>query len=406
MSERTGYLSYLSDEAFASLGAMDGLVEPIAGAVERGPVAAPTTARLWPGMLAATIIAAVAYGISYLPVAPFRVVQDGLVRHPIDAAILAILLGLLIRNLVRLPPGLSLGCRRIVRQAIPAAIVLVGATLDMSQFRQLSNSLTTLAITFVCVIVAVAAGYFGGRLMGLRPQLAMLLGAGTGICGNSAIVAIAPLIDAEDEDLILSIGTVNLMGLIVMLLCPVLGSMLGLSQWSFGVWAGTSIHAVPQVVAAGFAYGADAGALATLVKLVRVTMLAPLVFVVAFVVARRRAAAAGAEAATTSRPIVHYARLVPWFVWGFVLFALMGTLGFIPTLSFDSMVLTSERVDVSLVKVCKEIGKALLTLAMASLGLEVDLRVLVGVSMKALVAGLIASLALLGTSLALVMLAG
>lgn len=401
MSERTGYLSYLSDEAFASLGAMDGLVEPIAGAVEREPAAPHPTTRLWPGITAAAVVGVAAYGLSQLPVAPFRVVQDGLTRHPVDAAILAILLGLIVRNLVPLPKGLSAGCRRIVRQAIPAAIVLVGATLDLTQFRHLSNSLTTLAITVACVAVAVGSGYLGGRLLGLRPQLAMLLGAGTGICGNSAIVAIAPLIDAEDEDLILSIGTVNLMGLLVMLLCPVLGAMLGLSQWAFGVWAGTSIHAVPQVVAAGFAYGADAGALATLVKLVRVTLLAPLVFVVAFVAARRRATGE----TTVKRPIVHYARLVPWFVWGFVAFALLGSLGFIPTLRFESMALTGEPVEVSLVKVCKEIGKALLTLAMAALGLEVDLRVLVGVSVRALLAGVIASVALLGASLALVMLA-
>ena len=223
----------------------------------------------------------------------------------------------------------------------------------------------------------------------------MLIGAGTGICGNSAIVAVAPLIEAEDEDLVLSIGTVNLFGLLAMLACPMLAGTLGLGDEGFGVWAGTSIHAVPQVVAAGFAYSADAGTLATLVKLMRVALLAPLVFVLALIYARHHAVPEKGG----SRFIVRYARLVPWFVWGFVLMATMSTLGLIPTLQFEPMEFLGRGASqVSLQSAMTGAGKLLLTLAMAAIGLEVNIRLLVGVSGRAVVTGLLSTLALMAAS--------
>src|SRR6202000_1723303 len=110
------------------------------------------------------------------------------------------------------------------------------------------------------------------------------------------------------EDLMLSIGTVNILGLVLMFLLPAIGGLLHLRDEAFGIWAGTTIHAVPQVVAAGFAYSAAAGALATLVKLVRVTLLAPFLFVVGYLYARRKG----------SQVSIQYARLVPPFVYGFL----------------------------------------------------------------------------------------
>ncbi len=132
------------------------------------------------------------------------------------------------------------------------------------------------------------AAYWFGRMLKLWKRTALLIGAGTAICGNSAIVAVAPLIDATDEDLMLSMSTINLLGLPLMFLFPLAGAMLGLGDQAYGVWAGTSIHAVPQVVAAAFAFSPGAGSIATLVKLVRVALLAPFTFVLAIVYARRK----------------------------------------------------------------------------------------------------------------------
>src|SRR5205823_11120198 len=109
---------------------------------------------------------------------------------------------------------------------------------------------TALLITVVCIVLSIAAAVWFGRLFGVWFRTGLLIGAGTAICGTSAIVAVAPLIEAEDQDLMLSIGTVNILGLGLMFLLPALGALLRLSDEAFGIWAGTSIHAVPQVVAA------------------------------------------------------------------------------------------------------------------------------------------------------------
>jgi uncharacterized integral membrane protein (TIGR00698 family) len=264
-----------------------------------------------------------------------------------------------------------------------------------------SVGLPALAVIVLCIGVAFASAYYAGRVMGLGSKLSLLIGAGTGICGNSAIVAVAPLIDADDEDLVLSVGTINLFGLIAMFACPLLGDLLHVGSRAFGIWAGTTIHAVPQVVAAGFTHGPEAGALATLVKLVRVALLAPMLFVMALVYARHHLSPGEGG----HRVIVHYARFVPWFVWGFVGTATLGTLGLIPTLSFSPAASVPQvlRIDsVSLVSLMTTVGEVVLTMAMASIGLEVAVRKLAGVSRGAIMTGLIASVTLSAASYGLI----
>lgn len=378
----TSSLDSLSADALASLACMEGTYEPIVEtrAVEVKP---SVWSERWPGYLLAGVIAALAYGLK--------------VWVPISAAILAIAIGLLARNLLPLPGSIVAGCNRIIKRIIPIAIVLTGAGLNLKHIAEIGFA--AFFIIVLSMTVAITAAYYLGRSLGLGHRVAMLIGAGTGICGNSAIVAVAPLIEAEDEDLVLSIGTVNLFGLAAMLACPLLAGVLGLEHEAFGVWAGTSIHAVPQVVAAGFAHSEAAGTLATLVKLVRVAMLAPLVFVLALIYVRHHATPEQGG----RRFIVHYARLVPWFVWGFVFMATMSTLGLIPTLQFEPIeFLSSQATAISLQNTLTGTGKLLLTLAMAAIGLEVNIRLLAGVSGLALVTGLLTTLVLMAVSFGLI----
>src|SRR5262249_11152504 len=142
-------------------------------------------------------------------------------------------------------------------------------------------------VILLCLVLAMAAAWVFGRMFKVWDKTSILIGAGTAICGNSAIVAVAPMIDADDQDLFLSVGTINLLGLVMMFSAPLAGGWLGMNDQQFAVWSGTTIHAVPQVVAAGFAFSQKAGALATLVKLVRVAMLAPFLLVLAVAAARR-----------------------------------------------------------------------------------------------------------------------
>jgi uncharacterized integral membrane protein (TIGR00698 family) len=373
---REPYLGPLSEEALASYGAMEGWGE---GAVEPRKPAAPKRASPWPGYLLAAAVAGAALGLHSLPVRPLRMAS---------AAILAIVLGLAVRNLFTLPAPVVEAAKVMVKRLIPVTIVLTGAGLNLTLLAGVG--LPAAAITVASMGVAIAAAAYAGRILGLWRRTSILIGAGTAICGNSAIVAVAPLIEAEDDDVMLSMTAINLLGLVLMFALPIAGVLLGLGDQGFGVWAGATIHAVPQVVAAGFAYSQKAGSLATLVKLVRVALLAPLVFVLAAVHARRH----------TTRLTVHYTRLIPPFIWGFVAMAALNSAGLLPVMEFRLW--GRAVVRASLAEFLPQAGNWVLTLAMAAMGLEVNLRFLVQVGRLALFAAMIASAAMCLGSLFLI----
>ncbi len=337
----------------------------------------------WSGFLWAAAIAASSFGIHYLPFPPFRVGAGPGVRYPVSAAILAIVGGVLIRNLFPLAPSSIESARALARRVIPITIVLTGAGLDL--VRIASVGWTALLITVICIVLSMVAAIWFGKLLGVWSRTGLLIGAGTAICGTSAIVAVAPLIEAEDQDIMLSISTVNILGLCLMFVLPAAGGLMHLRDDAFGIWAGTSIHAVPQVVAAAFAYSPQAGALATLVKLVRVTLLAPFLFVVSYLYARRR----------HSTVAIPYAKLIPPFVYGFLVLALLNTLRLLPILQFPF-----GRAPLS--DLLATLGEILLTLSMAAMGLEVNVRFLARAGGAALLTGAAASVILCIASLLLI----
>ncbi len=355
----------MSEEALLSLGSMEGLHEL--------PVPRRHRERYWPGYAAAGAIALVAYGMHYLPFAPFLVEA----RRPLSASMIAIVVAVLIRHLFAVPASTMPGCKNVVRRMIPLALILMGAGLNLTQVAGVGWK--ALLITMAGMCAATLSALWLGTRFGLMRKTALLIGAGTAVCGTSAIVATAPLIDAEDEDVTLSVGTVNLLGLILMFALPLAGGLLGLSQEAFGEWAGSSIHAVPQVVAAGFAFGAKAGTLATLVKLARVTLLIPFLLVLVFLQGSER------------KKGMHYGRLIPKFLWGFLILAALNTASLIPAVQFQPAswlpVWLNVRTSIALGPWLVEGGNWLLTLAMAAIGLEVNLRLLVKVGGRALAAG-------------------
>lgn len=373
----------MTEEALNSLDSMEGVyTRPV---VKKGPekpkalLVSPV-----PGALLTAVIGAAAFGIHYLPFAPFQVQDGATARHPISAAMIAIVLGILVRNAIDLPMKLVESARPWPRRLIPASIILTGVGLNLGVFY--SAGLKALALVVVLIVCSTAATIWIGKMAGIRKKTAILLGAGTAICGTSAIVAVAPLIEAEDDDLVLSVTSVNLLGLALMFLLPLVGTALGLTDQAFGLWAGTSIHAVPQVVAAGFAFSQPAGALATLIKLVRVAMLAPFIFGLAL----WHAKTSGGEKVT-----VHYSRLVPPFVWGFLALAALNTAGLIPVVQFRFG-------SYALLPLLTFASEILIALSMAAMGLEVNLVQFSRVGGRAALVALLASLALCGLSLLLI----
>jgi uncharacterized integral membrane protein (TIGR00698 family) len=354
-------LSRMSAEAFASLDSMEGIELPR----PRSHVTSP--AGIWSrlGLLAGLCIAAAAWGVHLL-------------FPPVSAAILAIVLGGVIRNSISLPPALIDDCKGLVKRVIPITIVLTGASVNLTEVARVGAP--SLAVILAAVVCGCAIAVLAGRMITISRNAALLVGCGTAICGTSAIIASAPIIGADDDDLLLSVSTINILGLVVMFTLPAVGAAIHLSQQSFGIWAGVTVHAVPQAITTGFAYSAQSGTLATLVKLVRVTLLAPFLIVLALVVSRKGQAR------------LSWTTLLPRFIWGFLALALGNTLHLFPELSFH-LPLGTGNWSASLNTILTQLAEVLLTLSMAAMGLEVNLRFLLRTGLAALGVGVAASLA-------------
>jgi uncharacterized integral membrane protein (TIGR00698 family) len=376
----------LSPEALRSLGSMEGAYDrPFVEKIGSKPASKPAPKEpLYPAWIAAAAVSMIAYAIHYLPFEPFRVQGATGVRRPVSAAILAIFAGAIAGNLFPVGKAVLHGAKHVARRTIPLTIVLTGATLSFANAK--AAGMRACAVIVATMAASLAAAWIFGKLFGVWPRTSLLIGAGTAICGNSAIVAVAPLIDAEDRDVMLSMGAINVLGLVLMFVSPLAGAAIGFNDEGYGVWAGSTLHAVPQAVAAGFAFSEKAGGLATLVKLVRVALLAPLLVVMAFAYARSR----------KDRITVHYGRLVPPFLWGFFGLFLLNSFGLLPALQFQN------GYKVASADVLAELGNLLLTLSMAAMGLEVNLKLFVKVGGAALAAAAAASVVACATSWALI----
>jgi len=347
-----------------------------------------------PGFLFCAGLAAIAIYGHALPFPPFTI-GDG--RHPVDAILLAIVLGMLIRNSVKVPVWLMPGVKYSVKRVLPFAIVFMGAKLNFFDIIRVSGQ--ALAISVVCVVVALSLTIWLCRKKGVGQKLGILIGVGTAICGGTAIAVIAPIIEAEDDDTAFAVTAITLYGLVSIFVFPSLGAAMSMSQFEFGVWAGVGIHATPQVMAAGFAYGTEAGEVAVIVKLVRVLLLAPLVVGIgawyAHKVRQTRAHVPTRTELTT---------LFPPFILGFLLFALANTLHLLPDFTLhlsDSVVWGAQDVDVAMAKLSTTVSGFLITTAMAGVGMGVNLRGLFKVGLTALYVGAFSTVVLACFGLAL-----
>ena len=212
----------------------------------------------------------------------------------------------------RFVPGVAFAARRLLR----IGIVLLGLRLSFDQMRELGLK------GVVAVVIVVLLTFFGvqllARMMGLSEGLGLLVATGYSICGASAVAAMAPLSTADEEETAYAIGLVTLCGSLSILVLPFLGHLMNLSDLTFGAWVGAGVHDVGQVTATASAYSEASLAPATLVKLTRVILLAPMVFGVGVASRRRRAAQlASGEGVDGAEPHVHVP-LVPLFVAGFL----------------------------------------------------------------------------------------
>jgi uncharacterized integral membrane protein (TIGR00698 family) len=314
-----------------------------------------TTARPWaaypllPGL-------ALSFGLALAAVA----LQRTLGVAGLSPLVLAMVGGMALRNLGRVPftaqPGIQFTLKRILR----AAIVLLGFQLTLTQLaavggRGVAVIVVTLGATFVFTKAM-------GRVIGVERRLAELIAAGTSVCGASAVIACNTVTRGSDEDVAYAIACVTVFGSLSMLMFPALGGMLDLGATRYGLWAGATIHEVAQVVAAAFARGEAAGHAGTVAKLSRVMLLAPLILSLG-ALAARRGDATGARAP------------MPWFAFGFIAVVLLNSVIALPA-DWHARIATGT--------------SFLLTMALAAMGLETDVRRLRLRGLRPLVLGALA----------------
>jgi len=293
-----------------------------------------TLAALLPGLIVAALLAALAVWLA----------DQAWIKSTthVSALLLVILLGMAWRSLAPVPVALEPGLRFAQRPVLRWAVAGLGFRLSLAELVQIGAP--ALVVVVVSTLAALLFAWWLAARLRVPEKLGILIGVGGAICGASAIVAADSVVLGEKRDAALAVGVITLLGTIGIVLYPLLHHPLGLTDFAYGVWDGASLHEMAQVVAAGFGVSDDAARVATVVKLARICLLAPVVLYLGWSLRHRHQAAGAARVAP-----------VPWFLGLFVLFALLNSSGWLP----KSAIETAKTVDLWL-----------LCVGMAGVGLE------------------------------------
>ncbi len=324
-------------------------------------------ARVLPGVLLCLAVTAVAVGLERIEAAAFGATW-------LEALVLAILVGTAVRTAWRPGPQWVRGIAFSAKTLLEIAVMLLGASISATMIVAAGPGLIV-GIAAI-VVVAILASYSIGRALKLPHRMALLVACGNSICGNSAIAAVAPIIGADGEDVAASIAFTAVLGVLVVLGLPLVPVMLQLSALQYGVLAGLTVYAVPQVLAAAAPMGAVAVQMGTLVKLVRVLMLGPVVLCLSVLTRRMHDATSPQTKAGGKLPL---RKMVPWFILGFLTLAGLRSAGLIPAVLLKPAAVTANTLTI---------------ISMAALGLGTDLKTVAGAGPQ-VIAAVTASLVVL-----------
>ncbi len=315
-----------------------------------------------PGVIAAALVALTAHAIG-------RVETLALGYELVDDLVFAIVLGTLIHTCAGLPSSLQPGIAFSGKVLLEIAIVLLGATIDARTIANVGPIVIAAVIILVCLSLLVSYGIC--RLLGLSDRLSTLVACGNSICGNSAIIAAAPVIGARSDDVASSIAFTAALGIVVVLVLPALYPASHFNEWQYGVLAGMTVYAVPQVVAATAPISAVSVQIGTVVKLIRVLMLGPVVLLLRCVRGTR---------GPNRLPAMH---LLPWFIVGFFAAMAARNFGILPPRAIEF---------------ASQSSAVLTILSMAALGLSVNMRTVFASGGRVLLAGILSIAALASMS--------
>jgi len=335
--------------------------------------------RLLPGVLVCIAITLAAIALQAIEVSFAR-------EAYLEALVLAILIGVVVRTAWLPPANFVPGIGFCAKFLLECAVVMLGASVSAATVLALGPFLL-LGIASV-VAIALGVSFVICRALGLPLRMAILIACGNSICGNSAIAAVAPVIGADGDDIAASISFTAVLGVVVVLTLPLLVPVLQLSLTQYGVLAGLTVYAVPQVLAATLPIGALSNQVGTVIKLVRVLMLGPVVLGLSLLARDLRTDPARAR---VNRGPSNWHELVPWFITGFLILLMVRSLGLIPPVALPPIT---------------HVAAILTTISMAALGLGVDVRVVAKSGVR-VTASVTASLIVLGLiSYALIRIAG
>ena len=311
------------------------------------------------------LIAAIAWFIeSVLPI------------HVIGAAVIAMFIGMILNGILKKTGLFASGLKFTSKKLLKFAIILLGLSLNIRTI--LSVGKMSLAVMVFTLLTCFGGGYFIGRALGLNWKLSNLISAGTGICGGSAIAAISTAIDADNDDVAYAMGATFLFDMAMIVLFPIMGQAMGMSDQAFGIWAGTAVNDTSSVVATGYAFSEAAGDFATMVKLTRTLAIIPTVIVFALIQLRikRKEALANSGSATELKANFRLAKIFPWFILGFLAMAIVASVLTIPA---------------EIVSGTKSTSKFLMVCALAAIGMNTSFSGLKKVGIRPMIHGFIIS---------------
>jgi uncharacterized integral membrane protein (TIGR00698 family) len=325
-----------------------------------------TVGRLTPGLLVLLLVAIAARFLARF-------------TAPVPDVVIALAAGVLLRNTIA-PGAIQPGVKFTLAYLLRVAIVLLGAGLSAQAVLQMGSA--TLVLIVPLVIVAILLGLLFARLFNLRGTIGTLLGAGTAICGGSAVLTVGSVIDSTEEEMAYAITTIFTFNLVALIVFPPLGHMLKMSELAFGAWTGTAVNDTSVVVSTGYIFGPAAGAAATVVKLARTVFLVPLAVAIGLAYAWRRGRPQ--RSATVWQ---RAAQAMPWFILGFLAMATLNSLGvFSP--EFARFLTT--------------IAGFLMVMVLAAVGLNVDAGKIWHLGARPMIVGLLLAACMAVFSLALI----
>ena len=309
------------------------------------------------------LTAALALGANFLSgLIPGKIIGGG---------VFALLIGMAVSPLVAKFSFFKTGVKFTSKKILRLSIILMGITLSFTQVVEVGKY-SLIVMTFT-LFTAFFGGYLFGKLFRMDWKLSSLISAGTGICGGSAIAAIAPVIEADDSDIAYAISATFIFDVLMVILFPIAGRWLGMTDMGFGLWAGTAVNDTSSVVAAGYAFSDAAGAYSVIVKLTRTLSIVPVVLIFSLISHRVKQKSLGAGA---ERKKADIKKIFPYFILLFIFAVAVKSTGII---SAD----VSSTVSV--------VSKFLMVMALGAIGLNTNIREVAKSGVKPMIHGFIIS---------------